>query len=361
MRRSLLLQVVVLGLLLLNGVHLLFFATSPVAPGDKVETVSLKPSHRGPFREKPWPELPSYSPWIANSTTAGRGCEHIFGNGFTRIYDIILPGTGHAAKDLVGIKGGLGQRKLADLGSVSRPLRLPSTELFDDVTRQPQGELGEEGDARGDPESRVGWDEAGMNLAFLGRKAGSGKFGRRYDSFLSPADASFKCAFSERLLTSICEGTRVVMDTGKLTMSKGGESMGDVLGRPDEDELPSFVPGAFSVVTNHTAPDTIVVSRRLLDTLMPQGQVHFHAMRNLLESIRTMDSDGLRCTERIKEPTLFVTRFEYANLFHTVTDWYSAYVASRVVGLKQRPRLVFVDGHCKSPLDNGWEARSKQT
>ena len=48
----------------------------------------------------------------------------------------------------------------------------------------------------------------------------------------------------------------------------------------------------------------------------------------------------------VEEPTLLVTRFEYANLFHTVTDWYAAYVASRVTGLPYRPHLVFVDGHC---------------
>lgn len=48
----------------------------------------------------------------------------------------------------------------------------------------------------------------------------------------------------------------------------------------------------------------------------------------------------------VDEPTLLVTRFEYANLFHTVTDWYAAYVASRVTGLPNRPHLVFIDGHC---------------
>lgn len=54
----------------------------------------------------------------------------------------------------------------------------------------------------------------------------------------------------------------------------------------------------------------------------------------------------------IEEPTLLVTRFEYANLFHTVTDWYSAYVASRVTGLPNRPHLVFVDGHCTVCMHN---------
>ncbi|CAL9243531.1 unnamed protein product, partial [Arabidopsis halleri] len=45
----------------------------------------------------------------------------------------------------------------------------------------------------------------------------------------------------------------------------------------------------------------------------------------------------------VEEPNLLVTRFEYANLFHNVTDWYSAYV---VTGLPNRPHIVFVDGHC---------------
>lgn len=49
----------------------------------------------------------------------------------------------------------------------------------------------------------------------------------------------------------------------------------------------------------------------------------------------------------VDEPTLLVTRFEYANLFHTVTDWYSAYVSSRVTNLPNLPNVVFVDGHCK--------------
>lgn len=58
----------------------------------------------------------------------------------------------------------------------------------------------------------------------------------------------------------------------------------------------------------------------------------------------------------IEEPTLLVTRFEYANLFHTITDWYSAYVSSRVTSLPDRPNVVFVDGHCKAPLEQTWEA-----
>jgi hypothetical protein len=35
----------------------------------------------------------------------------------------------------------------------------------------------------------------------------------------------------------------------------------------------------------------------------------------------------------VEEPTLPVTRFEYASLFHTITDWYSAYVSYGCISL----------------------------
>lgn len=60
-----------------------------------------------------------------------------------------------------------------------------------------------------------------------------------------------------------------------------------------------------------------------------------------------IDGNGSICLQWIEEPTLLVTRFEYANLFHTITDWYSAYVASRVTDLPYRPHLIFVDGHSR--------------
>ncbi|XP_048548819.1 beta-1,2-xylosyltransferase RCN11 [Triticum urartu] len=79
-------------------------------------------------------------------------------------------------------------------------------------------------------------------------------------------------------------------------------------------------------------------------------------MRALLDSARVVPPGELHCSQWIEEPTLLVTRFEYANLFHTITDWYSAYVSSRVTNLPDRPNVVFVDGHCKAPLEQTWES-----
>ena len=97
----------------------------------------------------------------------------------------------------------------------------------------------------------------------------------------------------------------------------------------------------------------------------------------LLESFYstpTMD----QCDTVIEEPTLFLIRYEYANLFHTSTDWcvapharggvdlccphlfpawcrYNAYLATRILGYGPLP-VVFVDGHCQSPMDDAWQA-----
>ncbi|KAH9305104.1 hypothetical protein KI387_009508, partial [Taxus chinensis] len=161
--------------------------------------------------------------------------------------------------------------------------------------------------------------------------------------------SSFKCYYSETLETSICEGRRMAMFPERIEMSRGGEDVEAVLGREEEAELPKYSDGAFQIEAppNYVIGDGRVVSGELLDQIMPQGAVHTHTMRSLLQTLRVVPSSEFVCNQWIEEPTLLLTRFEYANLFHTYTDWYSAYVTSRVAGLPKRPHLIFVDGHCK--------------
>ncbi|OVA20062.1 Glycosyltransferase AER61 [Macleaya cordata] len=169
----------------------------------------------------------------------------------------------------------------------------------------------------------------------------------------------FRCFYSETLESSICEGGRVRMNPERIRMSMGGENLESVIGRAEEEELPSFDPGAFEIEVDEKIDQSgngrKLVNEEFLDQFVPQGAIDKHTMRNLLDSIRLVPSDEFKCSQWVDEPTLLVTRFEYANLFHTVTDWYSAYVASRVTGVPNRPHLVFVDGHCKAQLEETWE------
>ncbi|XP_031491848.1 beta-1,2-xylosyltransferase RCN11 [Nymphaea colorata] len=184
-------------------------------------------------------------------------------------------------------------------------------------------------------------------------------FGHRVDFLAGGAGSNgaggwFRCFYSDTLRSSVCEGGRIRMDPDRIRMSRGGEDLNSVIGRRDEEELPVYEEGAF--VIEAEGEERRIVDEVDLDRFVPVGAVHHHTMRNLIGSIRSVPPEILECSQWIDDPVLLVTRFEYANLFHTVTDWYSSYVASRVTGLPARPRLIFLDGHCKAPIEEAWEA-----
>ncbi|KAK1391893.1 putative beta-(1,2)-xylosyltransferase [Heracleum sosnowskyi] len=176
-------------------------------------------------------------------------------------------------------------------------------------------------------------------------------------SFSPSGPGWFRCFKSDTLLSSVCEAGIIRMNPAKINMSHGGEVLESVIGREEDDELPFFHPGAFDIrVEDEDKFGEKLVTPYLLSRIYPHGEVIRHTMRDLMNSIVLVPRSEFKCSEWVDEPTLLVTRFEYANLFHTVTDWYAAYVASRVTGLPNRPHLVFVDGHCMAPLEETWRA-----
>jgi hypothetical protein len=63
----------------------------------------------------------------------------------------------------------------------------------------------------------------------------------------------------------------------------------------------------------------------------------------------------LQCDAWVDEPALLITRYEYANLYHTTTDWYNVYQLLRMLDLPLRDTLiVFVDGHSAGAMDDAW-------
>ncbi|GMH14433.1 hypothetical protein Nepgr_016274 [Nepenthes gracilis] len=169
----------------------------------------------------------------------------------------------------------------------------------------------------------------------------------------------FRCHYSETLRSSICEGGGVRMNPERIRMSNGGEKIEDVMGRKDEDELPIFEAGAFQIVAGERLErekKKKLATAEFLDAYVPQGEILRHTMRELIDSVELVGDSDFKCSEWVEEPTLLLTRFEYANVFHTYTDWYSAYVSSRVTGLPRLPHVVFVDGHATTRLEEMWDA-----
>ncbi|KAK2387091.1 beta-1,2-xylosyltransferase [Trifolium repens] len=188
-------------------------------------------------------------------------------------------------------------------------------------------------------------------------------FTRRVDVFSGGGGGGgggwFRCWYSETLRSSVCQGGRVKMVVEKIGMAKGGENLVDVIGRSEDEELPLFEKGAFEIDGGEGfvgEGNKMVVDDEFLDKYVPRGEIMRHTMRDLIGKMRIVGRKEFDCDQWIEEPTLLVTRFEYANLFHTVTDWYSAYVSSRVTGLPNRPHLIFVDGHCMAQLEETWKA-----
>ncbi|KMT12886.1 hypothetical protein BVRB_4g089760 [Beta vulgaris subsp. vulgaris] len=167
----------------------------------------------------------------------------------------------------------------------------------------------------------------------------------------------FRCHYSKTLRSSICEGGKVLMDPRKIRMSDGGEKIDEVVGRTDDEELPVFESGSFRLRRNEGKKRGKVFDEKVLDEYVSEGLIVRHSMRELFMSMEVVEDElDFQCSQWIEEPTLLLTRFEYANVFHTYTDWYSAYVSSRVTGLPTRPNVVFVDGHSKTQLEETWEA-----
>ena len=134
--------------------------------------------------------------------------------------------------------------------------------------------------------------------------------------------AGLKCWNNDQIKSTICTiDAKLVIDRNFIAVSAGGEPIETVLGRTDEEELPVFKAGALSVVT----PDDSCISAKNLRSLHPTSFPHHLAP--MLQSLNTRDRPlSSYC---IAGTTFFVTRYEYANLYHTMTDWYNLYQASQ--------------------------------
>lgn len=84
-------------------------------------------------------------------------------------------------------------------------------------------------------------------------------------------------------------------------MAKGGESLMEVVGRGEEEELPVFQNGAFEVDggegRERREEEEMVVDRDFLDRYVPRGEVMRHTMRDLISKIRIVPRKDFACDE----------------------------------------------------------------
>eukprot|EP00850_Spirogloea_muscicola_P019679 SM000196S05371 [mRNA] locus=s196:238380:240727:+ [translate_table: standard] len=173
----------------------------------------------------------------------------------------------------------------------------------------------------------------------------------RHDAWCS--NAGRQRGTQNEQLNALC--LRLCWHVSRISLSQGGEAVEDVMGRREDEELPRYAPGAFEVELGEAAASFQPVATGTAEGLVPSRTAMLHPITSMLQVVRAVHS--LACNVTIAEPTVIVTRYEYANLFHTMTDWYSVYTAAKALELGQPPRILFIDGHSQqSTLDGGWSA-----
>ena len=136
----------------------------------------------------------------------------------------------------------------------------------------------------------------------------------------------------------------------KINLARGGEVIDAVYGRPEEDEYPRYTHGAFVAgcrLTDH--------SRRA--TKKAAAFAGINSAIDVVGSAEVVPKGG-PCTSALGTdiPGVFMQRYEYANLYHTMLDWAVLYETMQAHNLKRDAfQIVWLDGHAAGALDEPWK------
>ena len=128
------------------------------------------------------------------------------------------------------------------------------------------------------------------------------------------------------------------IDSSKVESASGGEDVRSVMGRDEGLEFPRYLQGALTVEKDLVLADGIDKSM-------------FFYLDNVLNAISTMPAQP--CVRTVSTPTLFITRYEYVSLTHTLSDLWNAFMVTP----KDSPKnvhVVFLDAHAEGFLDSVW-------
>lgn len=179
-------------------------------------------------------------------------------------------------------------------------------------------------------------------------------------SHSSSPEAECKCLQNLSIGSVLCDLHDFTVDLTRITWrgsSRGGEPVESVMGQSDNVEFFEYHKGAF--IHDHATRWRFGEQGPLL------GE---HYQRNIYTNMvappsatgafgKSSSGTGDMCDETL-EIMFIITRFEYANLYHTMTDWYNVWFAIDQLDLYDSMddiSIVVFDAHPVSTLDDFWK------
>jgi len=132
---------------------------------------------------------------------------------------------------------------------------------------------------------------------------------------------------------------------------QGGEAIAAVINQPESSEYYRFDRGCFQLAC--TSGDK-------LDYVFAGKKNH---LNDWLRSVQLAGDDVAHDDVNTRRRfTIAVTRYEYANLYHTMTDWYNAFLLLCFFNqTAQSTDILFIDSHPSGALDPVWRRLFRRT
>jgi len=156
----------------------------------------------------------------------------------------------------------------------------------------------------------------------------------------------------------ICRAKQLQLDLAKIDFHGvlGGEYLDTVMGQEEDVEFPTYTHGAFV-----TSMDNLPNAKTMKDEEWKQ----LHHLQDIFRATKTepySNYNQQKCALIIKEPTYFITRYEYVDPMRTLSDWWNTYWSSSFPttttttsdNSNEQPRIIFLDSHAAGNLDPVW-------
>ncbi|CAH1775751.1 unnamed protein product [Owenia fusiformis] len=132
-----------------------------------------------------------------------------------------------------------------------------------------------------------------------------------------------------------------LIDMSKASGKRGGEEIKDVMNQKESKEYYTLLPGFFQLKCDEEVPNYT-----------------FSEINHLSQWLHALELVPMfpRTNQTISEFTIAITRYEYANFYHTMTDFYNAFLLMRFFNHSPRDtNILFIDGHPIGALDPVWK------